>query len=92
MVIWSIPAREDLKRIHDFILQDSSYYAKQVVDKIIAKADSLLEFPKMGREVPEIGDPNIREFPVYSYRLIYKIRQSEIEVLTIVHSKQIFSP
>ena len=47
MVIWSIPASEDLKRIYDLILQDSPYYAKQIVDKIIAKADSSVEFPKM---------------------------------------------
>jgi len=92
MVIWSNPAKEDLKRIHDYIAQDSQYYAKQVVAQIITKADSLLDFPKMGREVPEIGDPDIREFPVYSYRLIYKCKNGGIEVLTIVHSKQIFSP
>ncbi len=92
MVIWSNPAKEDLKRIHDYIAQDSLYYAKLVVAQIITKADSLVEFPKMGREVPEIGDPDIREFPVYSYRLIYKCHNGGIEVLTIVHSKRIFSP
>ena len=92
MVIWSNPAKEDLKRIHDYIAQDSQYYAKLVVAQIISKADSLEEFPKMGREVPEIGDPDIREFPVYSYRLIYRCNNGGIEVLTIVHSKRIFSP
>ncbi len=92
MVIWSIPAKEDLKRIHDFIAQDSDYYAKQVAEQIITKADSLLDFPKMGREVPEIGNPDIREFLVYSYRLIYKCIPNGIEVLTIVHNKQIFTP
>ena len=92
MVIWSDPAKEDLKRIHDYISQDSQYYAKQVVLKIVSKADSLVNFPKMGREVPEIGAPDIREFPIYSYRLIYKCQNGGIEVLTIVHSKQIYSP
>jgi addiction module RelE/StbE family toxin len=92
MVIWSIPAKEDLKKIHDYIAKDSNYYAKQVIDTIIAKADSLIDFPKMGREVPEIGDPDFREFPVYSYRLIYKCKDNSIEVLTIVHSRQIYSP
>ncbi len=92
MVIWSNPAKQDLKRIHDFIAQDSQYYAKQVVSTIVAKADSLVDFPKMGREVPEIGDPDIREFPVYSYSLIYKCHSSGIEVLTIVHSKRNYSP
>jgi toxin ParE1/3/4 len=72
MVIWSILAKESLKRIHDYISEDSIFYAKQVVDNIIAKAESLLDFPMMGREVSEISDLDIREFPIYSYRLIYK--------------------
>ena len=92
MVIWSIPAKEDLKKIHDYISEDSKYYAKQVIDSIVAKADSLLDFPKMGRKVPEIGDADIREFPIYSYRLIDKCKNEGIEVLTIVHSKQNYSP
>lgn len=92
MVIWSLPAKEDLKRIYDYISDDSKYYAKEVVDTIVAKADSLLDFPKMGREVPEIGDPEIREFPIYSYRIIYKCQGKDIQLLTIVHSRQIYSP
>lgn len=91
MVVWSIPARDDLKKIHDYIAQDSKYYARQVIDTLIEKAALLIEFPEMGRKVPEIGDPNIREIPIYSYRLIYKYSTNSIEVLTIVHSRQIFS-
>ena len=91
MVVWSIPARDDLKRIHDYIAQDSKYYARRVIDALIEKAELLLEFPEMGRKVPEIGDAKIREIPIYSYRLMYKYSTHGIEVLTVVHSKQIFS-
>lgn len=79
MVIWSIPAKKDLKKIHDFIAQDSNYYAKQVIENIIAKADSLLDFPKMGREVPEIGDPNIREFPYTPTVLFTSVFQMKLK-------------
>jgi toxin ParE1/3/4 len=92
MVIWSFSAKDDLKRIFDYIAEDSTYYARQVVENIVEKSELLLDFPKMGREVPEIGDPKIREIPVYAYRLIYKCRCNGIEVLTIVHSKRIYSP
>jgi hypothetical protein len=27
MVIWSIPAKHDLKKIHDYIVEASKYYA-----------------------------------------------------------------
>jgi len=30
MVIWSIPAKHDLKKIHDYIVEDSKYYALKV--------------------------------------------------------------
>lgn len=30
MVIWSIPAKHDLKKIHDYIAEDSKYYALKV--------------------------------------------------------------
>jgi toxin ParE1/3/4 len=45
----------------------------------------------MGRIVPEVEDPNIRELIIYSYRLIYEISQKRIEILTIIHGKQDFS-
>lgn len=61
MVIWSIPARNDLKQIYDYIAKDSRYYATNVVENIISKAENLDEFPEIGRVVPEIGDENVRE-------------------------------
>jgi toxin ParE1/3/4 len=71
MVKWSVPARNDLKQIHDYIANDSKYYAQNVIQEIVAKTETLTEFPEIGRTVPEINDQNIRELIVYSYRLIY---------------------
>ena len=61
MVKWSVPARNDLKQIHDYIANDSKYYARKVIQEIVAKTGALTEFPEMGRVVPEISDQNIRE-------------------------------
>lgn len=90
MVIWSIPAKQDLKNIHDYIATDSKYYAIKVSQEFIEKSEKLLDFPKMGRVVPEISDPNIRELIIYSYRLIYEVFSNRIEILAIIHSKQNF--
>jgi plasmid stabilization system protein ParE len=59
MVIWSVPARNDLKKIHDYIAKDSKYYAQNVIQEIIAKTETLTDFPEIGRVVPEISDQNI---------------------------------
>ncbi len=88
MVIWSIPARDDLKNIHDYIAANSKYYAIKVSQEFIDKSEILAQFPKMGRIVPEIGDENIRELIIYSYRLLYEISPKRIEILAIIHGKQ----
>lgn len=92
MVIWSIPAKQDLKEIYDYIARDSKYYAEKVSQGIVEKSELLHKFPKIGRVVPEIGEANIREVIVYSYRLIYEISPDKIEILTLIHCKQDFSP
>ena len=92
MVIWSIPAKQDLKKIYDYIAKDSKYYAEKVSQNILERSEKLNEFPKIGRIVPEIGEVNIREVIVYSYRLIYEISSDKIEVLALIHCKQDFSP
>jgi plasmid stabilization system protein ParE len=91
MVKWSIPAGDDLKQIHDFIAKDSKYYARKVIQDIVAKTETLNDFPEAGRVVPEISDQNIRELLVYSYRLVYEISVEAIEILAIIHGKRDFS-
>jgi addiction module RelE/StbE family toxin len=91
MVIWSTPARNDLKQIYDYIAKDSKYYATNVVEKIITKAENINEFPEIGRVVPEIGDDNVRELVIYSYRLIYEVVPDNVQILAIIHGKRNFS-
>ena len=91
MVRWSVPARNDLKQIHDYIAKDSKYYARNVIQEIVAKAETLTEFPEIGRMVPEISYQNIRELIVYSYRLIYEISAAGIEILAIIHGRRDFT-
>lgn len=90
MVIWSKPAKRDLRNIHDHIASDSKFYAKKVVQNIVEKSEDLQDFPLMGRMVPELQDSDIRELIFYSYRLIYRVSSDTIEVLTLIHGKQDF--
>lgn len=74
MVIWSDPAKVDLRSIHDFIAHDSAHYAKQVTQDMVAKTDALNELPRIGKVIPELGDDNLRELSLYSYRILYEIK------------------
>jgi len=92
MVIWSEPARADLRSIHDFIAHDSTHYAKKVTPDIVARTDDLDELPRMGKIVPELDNEAIRELSLYSYRILYEIRTPDIIVLAVIHKRRDFQP
>lgn len=87
MVIWSEPAKADLRAIHDFIAKDSPYYAKKVVQDIREKTNVLNDLPKVGKKVVEVNDEMIRELLLYSYRIIYEIKPRQVEVLGVIHKR-----
>jgi len=65
-------------------------YAKQVVEEIINKSDYLKDYPNMGRVIPELNNPRIRELIIYSYRMVYQVESEDVEILTLVHSRKNF--
>jgi toxin ParE1/3/4 len=65
---WSPEAVEDLESIADYICRDSEFYARAVATRVLDVCSGLIEFPYIGRMVPEHGDENIRERIVYGYR------------------------
>lgn len=89
---WSPEATEDIEAIAEFISRDSEFYARAVVLKILSVSRTLADFPHIGRAVPELGDENIRERFVYSYRLVYRIEQEKILVVAVVHGKRLLEP
>ena len=92
VLIWSPEAVEDVEAIAGYIERDSPWYAKAVVSKIVEIAESIPEFPEMGRMVPEIGDAAIRERFVHRYRLIYRLDDSRVLVVAVIHGRQDFAP
>ena len=91
MVIWTKPARADLKHIHDFIAEDSKHYAKKVAQEIREKTDMLDTLPHIGKMVPEVGKPEIKELHIYSYRIMYEVKDGQCYVLTVIHQRRDFS-
>ncbi|MDP2904018.1 MAG: type II toxin-antitoxin system RelE/ParE family toxin [Methylovulum sp.] len=89
VVDWSPEAIEDLGSIVGYIAKDSRFYAKAVANKILAVAKEIPEHPYIGRIVPEIGDKQIRERFVYSYRLVYKVNEGNILIIAIIHGKRL---
>ena len=88
MVIWTLPAKNDLRQIYNSIAYDSKIYAKRVTQNIAAKPDVLKELPLLGKAVPELNDEQIREISVYTYRIIYEVKPPDVFILAIVHKRR----
>ena len=86
---WSPEASEDLEAIAEYIARDSGHYARAVVSEVLSVSRTIGEFPFIGRTVPEIGDENIRERFVYSYRLVYRIDPKKILIVAVIHGKRL---
>ena len=76
---------QDFSKVSVF---DSKYYANIFVSKIVVSAKKIVVFPGMGRVVPEFNIKNIREIILKNYRIIYKIKKSEISILTVIHGSR----
>jgi toxin ParE1/3/4 len=89
-VIWSTEAFKDLDAIYEYIAKDSPIYAQRVVERIISRGEQIAKYPKSGRKTPEMNRPDIREIIEGSYRIIYRLKEHEIEILTVLHGARLF--
>jgi len=87
--VWLRAAEQDLDAIADYIAHDSPAYASAIVQKMLAAATNLAEFPLIGKAVPEWSDTTIRELLIYTYRLIYRINKDSVLVLAVIHGARL---
>ncbi len=88
-LIWSPRAADDLESICEYIAKDSPQYAKTVAALIVNTLEGIPQFPKAGRVVPEIQDRDVRERIVGNFRVVYRIREDTVEVVTIIHGARL---
>jgi toxin ParE1/3/4 len=85
-VHWTETAQGHLRAIHQFIARDSIQYALRMVDRITRRSQQLADFPLSGRRVPEFDSDQIREVIEGVYRVIYRVKPDQIDVLAVIHS------
>jgi plasmid stabilization system protein ParE len=71
-IIWTDEAISDVNAIGEYFERTSPQYASVVVNERYTAVEPLAEYPRMGRQVPEVA----------SSRRLAK------QVLTILHSRQ----
>ena len=70
-VNWSNRVFDDIDSTADYLATYSKRYASAFVDNVFSKVERLKQFPEMGRMVPEINRPEIRELIYKQYRIVY---------------------
>lgn len=72
-VILTDKSQDDLREIVAFIACDDQHAARRFGNELIDHALSIGNFPEIGRTVPELGDPAVREIIHGSYRIVYEL-------------------
>ena len=88
-VVWSNRVLRSVADIHRRIAADSEQAANQTIDNILKRGDQLAAFPKSGRAVDRYKRPEIRELVEAPYRILYRVRRQEVEVVDVFHSSQL---
>lgn len=82
-LVWSDRAREDLHAIYAFISEDDPTAARTWVNRLRERARRAATTPLAGRVVPEVERPDVREVFLRSYRIVYRVLDHEVHVLTV---------
>ena len=90
-VRWTELAWHGVQSAAEYIARDSPRYASAFVEQARAASRSLQQFPNRGRIVPEESNPAIREIFVHSYRLIYRVRENNIDIINFIHGARIYT-
>ena len=88
-IVWSPLAIDRASEIADYITQDKPSAAEKWIDTVFSKVEQLKSSPEIGRIVPEVRNKQIRELIYSNYRIIYRLEEKQISVLTTRHGKQI---
>jgi plasmid stabilization system protein ParE len=63
-----------------------------MIDRLTRRSEQIAVFPQSGRMVPEYEAPDLREVIERPYRIIYRIKADQIDILAVVHSAQLLPP
>jgi plasmid stabilization system protein ParE len=84
-VVWMPRAQRRLQEIHDYIAKDQPANALRWMERVLALGEQIGAQPRSGRIVPEYQRETIREVFEGDYRIIYRIRSQQVDVLTVRH-------
>lgn len=86
---WTHKALLRLQQVHDHIAKDSPINASRFVDRLTRKAALIAHHPRAGAVVKKYQRDDIRETYEGHYRIVYRIHEERIDVLTVRHGARL---
>lgn len=89
-MVWNKSAESSLKRIYQYIKEDSPQSAEKVRDEIFAIARQLADHPEKYAldKFKEQNQGDHRAFEKHSCRVAYRVTEKQIRILRVRHVKQ----
>ena len=91
-IVWSRESLQQLIEIENYISRDSPERAVQFINRLIDRAEKIKDYPYKGRVVPEFSINEIRKIFVKNYRIVYRISEKQIEILTVFEGHKLLKP
>ena len=87
-VFWTDAALGQLESIRDYFARTSPEYAQRLVERLVNRSERIAAFPRSGRMVPEYEIDDVRQVIEGPYRIIYLIKEDQIEILALIHTSR----
>jgi toxin ParE1/3/4 len=87
-IIWSPLALERVAEIAAWIESERPAAAERMVTELFGAVKRLSRFPESGRQVPEFGRTELREVIHRGFRIVYRVADDYVSILTVRHSFQ----
>jgi addiction module RelE/StbE family toxin len=89
MIRWTERSTADLFAIGDYIARDNPNVARSWVERLRQRAVAAERLPNAARVVPEIGRRDVREVFLRTYRIVYRVVDDGIVVLTVFEGRRL---
>ena len=87
-VVWSANAIESIQNIYNYIYSQSPQNADLVVGTLFDLGDNLNLFPEKNPIEPLFNSKEIRFFPKWNFKIVYRMEENRIYILDVFSTSQ----
>jgi len=85
---WTISARGDLARLHEFLDPVDARAAVLAVRQIVARVKRIPARPRLGQRLRTFAGREVRRILIGRYEIRYELTEHDVFVLRIFHTRE----